>query len=51
MTSSKARLGSFDDLIAELPPNTASNIEPIARTLRALITAALADRRAALGVT
>jgi hypothetical protein len=32
-----ARLGSFDDLMSELPPGTAAVVEPIARKLREVI--------------
>ena len=32
-----ARLGSFDDLMSELPPSTAAAVEPIARKLREII--------------
>jgi len=32
-----ARLGSFDDLMRELPPGTAPAVEPIARKLRDVI--------------
>ena len=32
-----ARLGSFDDLMSELPPGTAAAVEPIARKLREII--------------
>lgn len=33
----EARLGSFDDLMGELPPGSAPTVEPIARKLRAII--------------
>ena len=32
-----ARLGSFDDLMSELPPSTSTAVEPIARKLREII--------------
>jgi hypothetical protein len=32
-----ARLGSFDDLMSELPPSAAATVEPIARKLREII--------------
>jgi len=32
-----ARLGSFDDLMSELPPGTAATVEPIARKLREIV--------------
>ena len=34
---SKARLGSFDDLMAELPDGTETQVEAIARQLRAVV--------------
>jgi len=37
MASSKARLGSFDDLLSELPLETASTVKTIARTLRKIV--------------
>lgn len=33
----EARLGSFDDLMGELPPGSTPTVEPIARKLRAII--------------
>ncbi|MCC7019864.1 MAG: hypothetical protein IT332_08925 [Ardenticatenales bacterium] len=54
-----ARLGSFDDLMRELPPGTAASVEPIARKLRAVIfddfpeaveVVRLGDRAASFGV-
>lgn len=54
-----ARLGSFDDLMRELPPGTAATVEPIARKLRAVIlgdfpaaieVVRLGDRAASFGV-
>lgn len=33
----EARFGSFDDLMRELPPRTAPEVEPIARRLRDVI--------------
>ena len=54
-----ARLGSFDDLMSELPPSTAATVEPIARKLREIIlddfpeaveVVRLGDRAASYGV-
>ena len=54
-----ARLGSFDDLMSELPPGTAATVEPIARKLREIIldnfpeaveVVRLGDRAASYGV-
>lgn len=54
-----ARLGTFDDLMRELPPGTAAPVEPIARKLRAVIldgfpeaieVVRLGDRAASFGV-
>ena len=56
---SKARLGSFDDLMSELSDNTSEGVEPIARALRQVILAGypeavevvrLGDGAAAYGV-
>ncbi|MEM1115161.1 MAG: DUF1801 domain-containing protein [Bacteroidota bacterium] len=56
---STARLGTFDDLLAELPPEAAPHVAPTARTLRAVIVAnlpeavevvRLGDRAASYGV-
>lgn len=53
------RLGSFDDLMRELPKGTAAAVEPIARALRAMIlegfpeaveVVRLGDRAASFGV-
>lgn len=41
MTSSKARLGSFDDLLAALPDGTAPPVAPTARALRRIVLAGL----------
>ena len=35
--NSKARLGTFDDLLADLPPEAAPHVAPTARALRAVI--------------
>ncbi|MBK6768936.1 MAG: DUF1801 domain-containing protein [Ardenticatenales bacterium] len=57
--ATSARLGSFDDLMRELPPGTAPAVEPIARKLRAVIlddfpeaieVVRLGDRAASFGV-
>lgn len=57
--ASKARLGSFEDLLNELPPNTAPHIKPIALRLREIIlegfptateVVRLGDRAASYGV-
>lgn len=57
--STGARLGSFDDLMRELPLGTAATVEPIARKLRAVIldgfpeaieVVRLGDRAASFGV-
>ena len=36
---STARLGTFDDLLAELPPNTTPHVTPTARALREVVLA------------
>ena len=41
MASSKARLGSFDDLLAVLPDGTALPVAPTARALRRIVFAGL----------
>jgi len=57
--AASARLGSFDDLMREMPPDTAATVEPIARKLRAVIlddfpeaveVVRLGDRAASFGV-